>query len=47
MFQSRVLRKVFKPKQEEITGGWRRLHNEVHDTYSSSDIIRMIKLKST
>jgi hypothetical protein len=46
MFQSRVLREKFKPKQEEVRGGWRRLHNEVHDTYASSDIIRAIKSKS-
>jgi len=37
MLQSRVLRKILKPKQEEVTGGWRRLHN------SSSDIIGVIK----
>jgi len=43
----RVLRKIFKPKQEEVTGGWRRVHNEVRDTYSSSDIIRVIKSKNT
>jgi len=47
MFQSRLLRKIFKPKQEEVTGSWRRLHYEVYDTYSSSDIIRVIKSKST
>jgi len=38
-----VLRKVFGPKTEEVTGEWRRLHNEqLNDLYSSLDIIRVI-----
>jgi hypothetical protein len=39
-----VLRTIFVPKREEMTGGWRKLHNEeLHNLYSSPSIIRMIK----
>jgi hypothetical protein len=39
----RVLR-IFGPKRHEVTGGWRKLHNEeLHNLYSSPSIIRMIK----
>jgi hypothetical protein len=39
-----VLRKIFGPKGEEVAGGWRRLHNEeLHDSYNSSNIIRVTK----
>jgi hypothetical protein len=39
-----VLRKIFVPKEEEVTGDWRKLHNEeLHNLYSSPSIIRMIK----
>jgi hypothetical protein len=39
-----VLRKVFGPKRDEVTGDWRKLHNEkLHYLYSSPNIIRMIK----
>jgi hypothetical protein len=40
VFENRVLR-IFGPKRDEVTGGWRKLHEEVHNLYSSS--IRMIK----
>jgi hypothetical protein len=44
VFENRVLRRIFGPKREEVAGGWRRLHNEeLHDLYSSSNIIRVIK----
>jgi hypothetical protein len=46
MFEKRVLRRIFGPKKEEVTGGWRELHNEeLHNLYSSPNIIRMIKAK--
>jgi hypothetical protein len=39
-----VLRRVFGPKREEVTGGWRKLHNEeLHNLYPSPNIIRIIK----
>jgi hypothetical protein len=39
-----VLRRIFRPKRDEVTGGWRKLHNEeLHSLYSSPCIIRMIE----
>jgi hypothetical protein len=39
-----VLRRIFGPKRDEITGNWRRLHNEeLNNLYSSPNIIRVIK----
>jgi len=39
-----VLRRIFGPKRVEVTGEWRRLHNEeLNDLYSSPNIVRMIK----
>jgi hypothetical protein len=39
-----VLRMIFGPKRDEVTGGWRKLHNEeLHDFYSSPSIIRIMK----
>jgi hypothetical protein len=44
VFENRVLRRIFGPKMDEVTGGWRKLHNEEHhNLYSSPSIIRMIK----
>jgi hypothetical protein len=41
---NRVLRRTFGPKRGEVTGGWRKLHNEeLHNLYSSASIIRIIK----
>jgi hypothetical protein len=35
VFENRVLRKIFGPKRDEVTGGWRKLHNEeFHNLYS-------------
>jgi hypothetical protein len=39
-----VLRRIFGPKGDEVTGEWRKLHNEeLHDLYSSPSILRIIK----
>jgi hypothetical protein len=44
VFENRVLRRIFGTKGDEVTGGWRKLHNEeLHNLYSSPSIIRMIK----
>jgi hypothetical protein len=43
VFENRVLRKIFGPKRDEMTRGWRKLDNELHNLYSSPSIIRMIK----
>jgi hypothetical protein len=44
VFENRVLRRIFGPKRGEVTGGWRKLHNEeLHNLYSSPSIIRMNK----
>jgi len=43
VFENRVLRRVFGPKRDEVTGERRKLHDELHDLYSSPNIIRMIK----
>jgi hypothetical protein len=44
VFENRVLRILFGPKRDEVRGGWRKLHNEeLHNSYSSPSIIRMIK----
>jgi hypothetical protein len=46
VFENRVLRRIFGPKRNEVTGGWRKLHNEeLHNLYDSPSIIRMIKSK--
>jgi hypothetical protein len=44
VFVMRVLRRIFVPKRDEITEGWRKLRNEkLHNLYSSSNIIRTMK----
>jgi hypothetical protein len=44
MFESRVIRRIFVPKMDEVRGKWRNLHNEeFHNVYSSPDVIRLIK----
>jgi hypothetical protein len=44
VFENRMLRRIFRLKRDEVTGEWRKLHNEeLHDLYSSPNIIRIIK----
>jgi hypothetical protein len=44
VFENRVLRRIFGPRRDEVTGEWRKLHDEeLHDLYSSSSIIRITK----
>jgi len=43
-FENRVLRRIFGPKRDEVTGEWRKLHNEeLNDLYCSPNIVRVIK----
>jgi hypothetical protein len=44
VFENRVLRRIFGLKRDEVTGGWKKLHNEeLHNLYYSPSIIRIIK----
>jgi hypothetical protein len=44
VFENRVLRRIFGPKRDEVTGEWRKLNNEeLHELYSSPSTIRIIK----
>jgi hypothetical protein len=44
VFENRVLRRVFGPKRDEVTGEWRKLHNEeLDDLYSLPNIVRVVK----
>jgi hypothetical protein len=44
VFENRVLRRIFGPEWDGVTGGWRKLHNEeLHNLYSSPSIIRIMK----
>jgi hypothetical protein len=46
VFENRVSRRIFEPKRDEVTGGWRKLHNEeLHGLYSSPSIVRVIKAR--
>ena len=44
MFENKVLRRIFGPRRDEVTGEWRRLYTEeLNDLYSSPNIVRVIK----
>jgi hypothetical protein len=46
VFENRVLRRIFGPKKDEVTGGWRKQNNEeLHGLYSSPGIVRVIKAR--
>jgi hypothetical protein len=47
VFENRVLRRILGPNRNEVTGEWRKLHNEeLHILYSSTIIVRQIKSRS-
>jgi len=44
VFENKVLRRIFGPRRDEVTGQWRKLHNEeLNDLYYSPNIVRVIK----
>jgi len=44
VFENRVLRRIFGPRRDEVTGEWRKLHNEdFHGLYFSPNIVRMLQ----
>jgi hypothetical protein len=44
VFENRVLRRILRPKRDEVAGEWRKMHNkELHDLYSSPSINKIIK----
>jgi hypothetical protein len=46
VFENRLLRRIFGPKRDEVNGEWRKLYSgELHNLYSSPNIIRQIKAK--
>jgi len=46
VFVNRVLRRIFGPKRDEVTGEWRKLYNEeLNDLYCSPNIVRVIKYR--
>jgi len=46
MFENRVLRRIFGPTRNEVTGEWRKLHTgELNDLYSTPHTVRVIKLR--
>jgi hypothetical protein len=46
VFENRSLRRIFGPRRDDVTGEWRKLHNEeLHDLYSSPSTIRIMKVR--
>ena len=44
VFENRILRRIFGPKRDEVTGEWRKLHNEeLNDLYSSPSVVWVMK----
>jgi hypothetical protein len=46
VFENRVLRRIFAPNRDEVTGKWRKVHNEeLHNFYSLPSVIKIVKLR--
>jgi hypothetical protein len=45
MLENKVLRRICGPKREEVAGGWRRLHNDFHNLYTSPYFIKVTKAR--
>jgi hypothetical protein len=46
VFENKVLRRIFGPKRDEVTGGWRKQHNdELRDLYTSPSIIKSRRMR--
>ena len=46
VFENRMLKRIFGPKRDEVTGEWRKLHNEdLRDLYSLPNIVRVVKTR--
>jgi len=43
VFENRVLRRILGPKRDEVTGKWRKLHEELNELYCSPNMVRVIK----
>jgi hypothetical protein len=44
VFENRVLRRIFEPRGYEVTGGWKKLHNEaLHNLYSLPSIVKLVQ----
>jgi hypothetical protein len=43
VFENRVLRRIFRQEREEVIGGWKKLHDELHNLHYLPSIIRMLK----
>jgi hypothetical protein len=43
VLENRVQKRIFGSKREKVTGGWRKLHEELDNLFSSPDVIRVIK----
>jgi hypothetical protein len=45
VFENRALKRIFGPKRDDVTGEWRKLHNELNDLYPLPNIVRVIKAR--
>jgi hypothetical protein len=46
MFENKLIRRIFGPGRDEVTEGWKKLHNELHGLYSAPNLTGMIESRS-